>query len=241
MKNIAIICDCDNTLMPDLPSLLLKDNEIEPQDFWDDIDLLVRDGWDINCSAYNNQQDLCNEKNHCVYHNPNCISDESYLPFEITQETKWNHVVEEHKMFLEKKSPVILSYNGPFANETNFIIDYLIEITNNGIITQDSEPGLFLVNWTIPGSKPETILPPYIQNPYLYLVGPNHKINNLKKKLSGSKYIRLDPYDGYGIEQFDKPEYLSIVLGVDDSKLDQEFFNYIFTDGFFKEIVIASR
>ena len=46
MKNIAIICDCDNTLMPDLPSLLLKDNEIEPQDFWDDIDLLVRDGWD---------------------------------------------------------------------------------------------------------------------------------------------------------------------------------------------------
>ena len=29
MKTIAIICDCDNTLMPDLPSLLLKDNGIE--------------------------------------------------------------------------------------------------------------------------------------------------------------------------------------------------------------------
>ena len=46
MKTVAIICDCDNTLMPDLPSLLLKDNGMEPQDFWDKIDLLVKDGWD---------------------------------------------------------------------------------------------------------------------------------------------------------------------------------------------------
>ena len=46
MKTIAIICDCDNTLMPDLPSLLLKDNGIEPQLFWDDIDVMVKDGWD---------------------------------------------------------------------------------------------------------------------------------------------------------------------------------------------------
>ena len=46
MKTIAIICDCDNTLMPDLPSLLLKDNEMEPQVFWDKIDLLVKSGWD---------------------------------------------------------------------------------------------------------------------------------------------------------------------------------------------------
>jgi hypothetical protein len=46
MKTVAIICDCDNTLMPDLPSLLLKDNGMEPQDFWDKIDLLVKDSWD---------------------------------------------------------------------------------------------------------------------------------------------------------------------------------------------------
>ena len=46
MKTVAIICDCDNTLMPDLPSLLLKDNGIEPQDFWDEIDVLVKKGWD---------------------------------------------------------------------------------------------------------------------------------------------------------------------------------------------------
>ena len=46
MKTIAIICDCDNTLMPDLPSLLLKDNGINPQVFWDKIDILVKDGWD---------------------------------------------------------------------------------------------------------------------------------------------------------------------------------------------------
>ncbi len=46
MKTIAIICDCDNTLMPDAPSLLLKDNGINPQDFWNSIDVLVKDGWD---------------------------------------------------------------------------------------------------------------------------------------------------------------------------------------------------
>ena len=46
MKTIAIICDCDNTLMPDLPSLLLKENGMEPQLFWDDIDVMVKDGWD---------------------------------------------------------------------------------------------------------------------------------------------------------------------------------------------------
>ena len=32
--------------MPDLPSLLLKNNGMEPQAFWDKIDLLVKDGWD---------------------------------------------------------------------------------------------------------------------------------------------------------------------------------------------------
>ena len=46
MKTIAIICDCDNTLMPDAPSLLLKENGMDPQEFWDGIDLLVREGWD---------------------------------------------------------------------------------------------------------------------------------------------------------------------------------------------------
>ena len=46
MKTIAIICDCDNTLMPDAPSLLLKENGMDPQEFWDKIDLLVREGWD---------------------------------------------------------------------------------------------------------------------------------------------------------------------------------------------------
>ena len=46
MKTVAIICDCDNTLMPDAPSLLLKENGMDPQEFWDKIDLLVREGWD---------------------------------------------------------------------------------------------------------------------------------------------------------------------------------------------------
>ena len=32
--------------MPDAPSLLLRENGMDPQEFWDEIDLLVRDGWD---------------------------------------------------------------------------------------------------------------------------------------------------------------------------------------------------
>ena len=43
---IAIISDCDNTLMPDAPSLLLKENGFDPQEFWDKIDLLVKEKWD---------------------------------------------------------------------------------------------------------------------------------------------------------------------------------------------------
>ena len=45
-KIITIITDCDNTLMPDAPSLLLKDNGINPQEFWDKISEMVDDRWD---------------------------------------------------------------------------------------------------------------------------------------------------------------------------------------------------
>ena len=46
IKIITIITDCDNTLMPDAPSLLLKDNGINPQEFWDKISDMVNDKWD---------------------------------------------------------------------------------------------------------------------------------------------------------------------------------------------------
>ena len=45
-KIITIITDCDNTLLPDAPSLLLKDNGINPQEFWDKISEMVNDKWD---------------------------------------------------------------------------------------------------------------------------------------------------------------------------------------------------
>jgi len=45
-KIITIITDCDNTLLPDAPSLLLKENGINPQDFWDKISEMVNDKWD---------------------------------------------------------------------------------------------------------------------------------------------------------------------------------------------------
>ena len=32
--------------MPDAPSLLLKENGFDPQKFWDDIDVLVKEKWD---------------------------------------------------------------------------------------------------------------------------------------------------------------------------------------------------
>ena len=45
-QNFAIICDCDNTLMDDTTSLLLSDNGINVDLFWDEISDTVKLGWD---------------------------------------------------------------------------------------------------------------------------------------------------------------------------------------------------
>ena len=44
--NIAIICDFDGTLGPDMISFLLSEYGIDPKRFWDDITRMVTDGWD---------------------------------------------------------------------------------------------------------------------------------------------------------------------------------------------------
>ena len=46
MKTIAIICDCDSTLMPDTTSKLLEDNGVDTDSFWDRISNQVKMGWD---------------------------------------------------------------------------------------------------------------------------------------------------------------------------------------------------
>ena len=46
MKTIAIICDCDNTLMEDTTSNLLEDNWFDTNLFWDDIGAKIKVGWD---------------------------------------------------------------------------------------------------------------------------------------------------------------------------------------------------
>ena len=46
MKTIAIICDCDNTLAPDATSLLLEDNGVDLDTFWEEISNNVKMGWD---------------------------------------------------------------------------------------------------------------------------------------------------------------------------------------------------
>ena len=45
-QTFAIICDCDNTLMDDTTSLLLSDNGINVDLFWDEISDKVKLGWD---------------------------------------------------------------------------------------------------------------------------------------------------------------------------------------------------
>ena len=45
-QTFAIICDCDNTLMDDTTSLLLSDNGINVDLFWDEISDTVKLGWD---------------------------------------------------------------------------------------------------------------------------------------------------------------------------------------------------
>ena len=46
MKTIAIICDCDNTLAPDTTSMLLEDNGIDSDSFWEYIGSKAKLGWD---------------------------------------------------------------------------------------------------------------------------------------------------------------------------------------------------
>jgi 2-hydroxy-3-keto-5-methylthiopentenyl-1-phosphate phosphatase len=45
-KIISIITDCDNTLAPDTTSMLLEDNGINLDSFWEDISSKVKLGWD---------------------------------------------------------------------------------------------------------------------------------------------------------------------------------------------------
>jgi len=43
---IAIIFDCDDTLCPDTISFVLKQFDIDPAQFWGEVDIRVKDGWD---------------------------------------------------------------------------------------------------------------------------------------------------------------------------------------------------
>jgi hypothetical protein len=197
--------------------------------------ILVQSAWDTNCNNIN-EEHICKNKLNCKYDYDKkiCYPNEDYRPFIPNVETTWDEVIQRSIGYLEQKDPYGASY-GPYAFETTLIVPYLLEITKHGITTHDSQPGLYIVNWIIPGSI--EILLPYIQKPYLFMYGPTDKINNLKQNLSDSKYIRLIDSSGYPIDHFDSPEYKDLVIGVDDSELNEEFFNYIFTSGFYKEIV----
>lgn len=45
-KIIAVVFDFDETLGPDTISLYLKNQNIDPQKFWEEVDRMVNDGWD---------------------------------------------------------------------------------------------------------------------------------------------------------------------------------------------------
>ena len=46
-NTIAIICDCDATLAPDTTNFLLEENNVDLDNFWEDIDKnFVQKGWD---------------------------------------------------------------------------------------------------------------------------------------------------------------------------------------------------
>ena len=46
-NTISLICDCDSTLAPDTTNFLLKENKINIDSFWSEIDNLVENGWDL--------------------------------------------------------------------------------------------------------------------------------------------------------------------------------------------------
>lgn len=68
-NTIALICDCDSTLAPDTTNFMLKENKIDIDSFWSEIDKLVETGWDPPLAWMTKIMNLMNSEE--IEHNSN--------------------------------------------------------------------------------------------------------------------------------------------------------------------------
>ena len=133
----------------------------------------------------------------------------------------------------------------------------LVKITEHGLVTLDSQPGVLVDSYGSGGSvdddddEPNSTL--YIQKPHLTLAGPQDTIREIVEaicrkdtykhlRIVSGTYIPLPLRDYTSFDKDDCTTYVSVCIGVPDhfdkvKGVDQEYLDYVLSNKFFDEIV----
>ena len=180
--------------------------------------------------------DYSKEKDKCIYDPVLCTE------FFVVNVTNWDDITKYHISFLKGETPGTPDHPGPWDKETEYILDPLVRILQNGILTMDSQPGLFMHK-----NDKNT----YIQKPYIKIGGPVGRIHRILIDLLYPKNQTLDntiikyvphkidilEFNGYKTYQPDGKEYVVVYLGIDTHNyLMNDYVDYVFSNRFFNRI-----
>jgi hypothetical protein len=173
--------------------------------------------------------------------------DSSNLPeYDLSMIERWDDVINYSLLFLNAKIPQTVFHSGVYASETLYIINWLKLIHKYGFITLDSQPGCVIDGLTLEPMKDKKTSC-VMQLPYLNLVGPIDQLQKLIDSISDPYIViyqpEMKPIKNITltlIQKLDRlkldRDYGSVYLSV-DGPLTSTFFNYIFADRFFENIV----
>ena len=182
----------------------------------------------------------CVYRNECVYDKDLCMGYQNVVSYD------------DYKKFILKfynsEIPGTPIHPGPWNFETSLILDKLKSIvTDTPYVPNDSQPGMVVYN--NPNYMDGTI--PYIQIPYMFLIGTTHHVNQLLHTIYESSEfsnIRMmdDSLDAVNLKNHFpaisvRDAYVTIGLCVPiPDLLDPKFLTYIFTNAFFDDVYRAA-
>lgn len=188
------------------------------------------------CKNGNNNNRNCHE---CCSKSEDdiCEYDENKCTMHFAKDIRnWNDLVEYHLKFLNETVPGTMGHPFPWNGETRLIVNYLKRITKAGVLTFDSQPGLYIQD------KKYDVF----QKPYLSIACDVDRMMRIMNKLfsENNKIKYVDYYeitqmtfDEYPKFEKDGKTYVEIFFGIDTpSTIDYEYCYYVFTDEFFKII-----
>jgi len=193
----------------------------------------------------------------CIESDEGCTyDDEKCNEFFALSVHNWNELCGYHILFLQGKTPGTPAHPGPWNRETEYIMEPLIKILKQGILTMDSEPGLYIHsdndNNNNDNNNNNNNNEEFIQKPYLMIGGPAGRIHRILSKILYPEDITLDStiikyvnydlrlinFDGYYNYEQDDHDYVAVMLGIETPKiLSKEFLEYIFSNRFFDRIL----